>query len=117
MKKRNLIIILIATILLIAFIIYETIKPETGTKEEKLAKCLAEKESVLYVKIGCPICKSQQEFFGNALEFLNIVDCSIQTEICKEKQIIRVPAWEINGEIYYGKKSLEQLAELSGCRY
>jgi len=117
MKKSNLAIILILVVLIIAFIIYETIKPETGTKEEKLAKCLTDKGAVLYVKPGCPFCKAQKEDFGDAVEFLGIVDCSVQTEICDEKQILRIPAWEINNKIYYGKRSLEQLAELSGCEY
>ena len=117
MKKSILIIILIVMALLIVFIIYETIKPETGTKEEKLAKCLTEKGSVLYINPGCPICKSQQELFGNAVEFLNIVDCIEDAEICYEKQITGVPRWWINNQIYRGKRSLEQLAELSGCGY
>lgn len=117
MKKTTLWIILIVLVLLVTFIIYEANNPETGAREEKLAKCLAEKGAVLYVKPGCPICQAQKELFGNALEFLDIVDCSIQNEICYEKQVVRVPAWEINNQMYRGKRSLEQLAELSGCEY
>lgn len=117
MKKTNLAIILTLVVLVIAFIIYETSNPKTGTKEEKLAKCLAEEGAVLYINPGCPICKSQQELFGEAVEFLNIIDCSVQTEICEEKQITGVPRWEINNQMYRGKRSLEKLAGLSGCEY
>ncbi|MDP4039206.1 MAG: hypothetical protein Q8P57_01340 [Candidatus Pacearchaeota archaeon] len=77
-----------------------------------LAQCLAGKKSVFYISSTCPSCDLEKELFGEtALKFLEIKECRAIEE-CPEGG---VPAWEINGEIYYGFKKLSELIQISKC--
>lgn len=82
---------------------------------ECFAKCLTDKEIILYVNPACPHCQKQKEDFGQAAGYLEIIDCSQQPEICREKELVGVPTWEINGKLFSGRQSLQKLSELSGC--
>lgn len=86
---------------------------EDEEEETTLAKCLAEKNVKLYGSKKCPDCKKQRDFFGNGFKFVNYVECNGLGENCQELRL--VPAWEINGEFYYGLKSLNELKIISGC--
>jgi len=78
----------------------------------KLAQCLSGKGVEFYVSNTCPLCDVQLKVFGEqASEFLNVIECS-NVEDCPEGG---VPAWKINGEIYYGPKSFKELSSLCGC--
>ncbi len=81
---------------------------------EKLTKCIASK-STLYVSTGCSACLRQESFFGDNAEYLKIVDCTILPQECNKVDIIRVPTWIINDEMYVGVKSIDELKELTGC--
>ena len=83
--------------------------------KEDFAKCLGEKTK-LYVKAGCSHCADQEAMFGDFLVHLNITDCAIDSEMCTNAGIERIPTWIINGEKIVGPKSLDELAELSGCK-
>ena len=84
-------------------------------KLECFAKCLTDKGIVLYSNPGCPHCKAQKQDFEDAVQYLNIIECSQNPEKCS--QLRGVPAWEIQGqeELIYGRQSLKKLSELSGC--
>ena len=78
----------------------------------KLAQCLSGKDVEFYVSDTCPLCEAQLKIFGEqASEFLNVVECA-SVKDCPEGG---VPAWKINGEIYYGPKSFKELSGLGGC--
>ena len=78
-----------------------------------LAQCLDGKGARLYTSSTCPNCEDQIEIFGDAAAaFLNVVECN-DAEVCPAER--GVPAWRINGEFYYGKKTFNELYEISGC--
>lgn len=98
-------------------------EPSTDIPEEKLvelAKCLTEKEVKFYGASWCFWCNKQKEVFGKAAEYLPYIECSDEgkEEInsrCKDEGIQGFPTWEFNGEKSMGFKSINELAELSGC--
>tara|TARA_B100001094_G_C18168682_1_gene793759 strand:+ start:504 stop:1376 length:873 start_codon:yes stop_codon:yes gene_type:complete len=85
-----------------------------------LAKFLKAKGFVLYSLHSCPYSKSQKELFGKeAVNELSIVECTdnkiiSQPTLCGKKGIKGFPAWEFNGKLNIGTKSLRDLAEISG---
>ena len=84
-----------------------------------LAKHLRDQNIILYNAYWCPHCHEQKEMFGKeAAQSLILVECASdgkdnKAELCKSKGISGYPSWEINGEIYPGTQTLEELAELS----
>jgi len=67
----------------------------------------------LYMRPGCGYCTQQKEILGDKINNVNVVDCSIDMDACKE--IRGVPTWIINEEEHLGVRTIEQLNELSGC--
>jgi hypothetical protein len=54
-------------------------------------------------------------------EYLTYVECdkkgaNSKRDFCKEKKVPGFPTWEINGELFPGEKSLEDLAKISGFK-
>jgi len=79
-----------------------------------LAKCLTDKGSVLYVSKSCPDCEIQKNLFGSsAIRYVNYTDCSVGESSCRE--LAGLPAWKLNGSVYYGVKTLTDLRGLTGC--
>lgn len=86
--------------------------------ETQLAQHLDQTGAKMYGAYWCPHCQSQKEMFGAAVSELPYVECdpkgeSPQPELCQETGIQGYPTWEINGELYPGVRSLEELAYLS----
>ncbi len=85
----------------------------------KLAKYLSSKNITLYNAYWCPHCHEQKEMFGKeAVSSLILVECASdgknsKAELCKRKGINGYPSWEINGKIFPGTKTLNELADLS----
>lgn len=87
---------------------------------EEFAKCLTEKDVKMYGAFWCSYCNSQKEMFGDAVEYIQYVECDQNDENakiseCVEQEIEGFPTWVINGQKYSGKQSFERLAQLSGC--
>lgn len=85
-----------------------------------LAQCLTDKGAKFYGAFWCSWCNKEKELFDEAAQYLPYIECSDQETkkmlpICQEAGIISFPTWEFNGEKSSGFKSLEQLAEISGC--
>lgn len=81
-------------------------------------QCLAENGVVIYGSEWCPACNSLIETLGGS-EKVNLfyVECTIEQERCgKEKLTEYVPEIQIYGEVYQGSRTLEILAEITGCR-
>lgn len=66
--------------------------------------------AVLYYSDSCPHCHTQMAMFGTDVDKLN----KINVQETPVENLEGVPAWKINGQIYYSVQSLERLAELSG---
>lgn len=95
---------------------YLTVTTGYGVSEEEsviLAQCLSDKGIVMYGLPTCPHCIAQKEMFGGGFKLINYVDCSKNTEMCQGLE--GVPAWKIQGKLYYGTQPLSFLKQLSGC--
>lgn len=87
--------------------------------EASLAQHLAATGSTMYGAYWCPHCADQKAMFGEAIDLVPYVECAAdgenaQPELCSAKNIQAYPTWEIDGQLYPGVKSLEDLAQLSG---
>lgn len=109
-KSRLTTIAIIIAIILISFF---SLRPSKSilTNEETI-KCIGER-STLYVQLGCSHCKTQEDLFGDNLEYINLIDCFYETEKCAD--IKGTPTWDINGDIITGVQSIETLKELTKC--
>ena len=99
----------------------ELIVTSESTRETiKLAKYLNDNGVVKYSAYWCPNCLNQGELFGKqAYRELNVVECSrdginSQTQLCIDKGIKGFPTWEINGKLFLGVLSINELSELTG---
>lgn len=78
----------------------------------RLAQCMITKDAIFFMSDTCPDCDEQLDLFGrDAVKFLKIVTCA-STDECP---VGGVPAWEIDGQIYYGVKQFDELISISGC--
>lgn len=73
----------------------------------------------MYGAYWCPHCSQQKELFGAAFRSIDYVECdpkgaNARASLCKTAKITGYPTWEINGKLYPGTQSLEDLAKLSG---
>lgn len=74
----------------------------------------------MYGAYWCPHCHEQKEAFGKeAFALVNYVECdpnglNPQPELCREAGITGYPSWEIEGKIYSGRQTLDELADASG---
>jgi len=82
---------------------------------DNFAKCLTEKGVVVYGTKTCSHCQNQKKMFGDSFKYVNYVDCIDNSLQCTEKGIQFVPAWYIDGKLYTGEKTIEELKSLSGC--
>lgn len=79
----------------------------------KIAQCLSNKEAVLYTSPNCIPCREyMKEWEGESTQYLNVVQC-LSVEDCPD--VNGVPAWRINGKLYYQEISFNQLKQISGC--
>ena len=83
--------------------------------DNALAKCMTEKGVKFYGAKSCPNCEKQKVLFGtSAFQFLNYIECLNSPSACANLK--GVPAWYINGSIYYGIKTPDELRKLSRCQ-
>ena len=89
--------------------------------KEKLAKYMTKQGMVLYGAYWCSHCKAQKELFGDAVRYLDYVECDAKgdnanPDECVAKGIEGYPTWIYNGEKYSGEQSLSKLAEIVGFK-
>lgn len=97
------------------------IAPAAATNPAKisLAEHLNKNGAKLYSTFWCPYCNRQKEMFGDAANDLAVIECdpngkNAQPALCASANISSYPTWEINGQLYRGMRSLDELAEISG---
>ena len=114
-KKVILIVIGIFILILIGFIFLNNYTKYTL---QDFNQCLAENGVVIYGSEWCPACNSLVETLGGS-EKVNLfyVECTIEQERCeKEKLTEYVPEIQVYGEVYQSSRTLESLAEITGCK-
>ncbi len=95
------------------------ISTTSGTAEVDLAKHLTATGAKKYGAFWCPHCYEQKQLFGKeAFAEINYLECdpqgeNPQREKCLAAGIQSFPTWEIDGKLYPGTKTLEELAKLS----
>jgi hypothetical protein len=97
-----------------------------GSKNPKqlddFAKCLTEKNAVMYGSSTCLHCEEQREMFGKSFSHVRYVECSVRgsrqmSALCASAQIKFVPTWIFaDGQRRVGVVSLEELSKRTGCR-
>jgi hypothetical protein len=90
----------------------------TGTGRDEVdnfARCLTEKGAKLYINKNSNEYEKQLKIFGSSSQYLEIIDCYENAEICQENNIKTNPTWIFNWEIYEGFLNLEKLERISGC--
>ncbi len=87
--------------------------------EAQLAEHLTATGGVMYGAHWCPHCADQKAMFNDSADVLPYVECAAdgenaQPELCQQRGIEGYPTWEIDGQLYPGVRSLDELADLSG---
>jgi len=114
MNKKQIITSII--IVLILFISLLTIFQSKPTPAEKLVKCIGEK-ATLYITTGIPACKTQTSIFEKYIKYIPVIDCIDDVKACKKAGIERAPTWIINNIKYEKFLSIEDLMQLTGCKF
>jgi glutaredoxin len=113
--KKNLFwVVLFFVVVLVVGVFFFTGR-QGGVELVPFAKCLTDKGAVMYGTYWCSHCKAQKAAFGKSFEFVNYVECTVDTDKCTEDKINGFPTWVINGTHYEGKMDLSELASLTGC--
>lgn len=90
--------------------------------EVQLARYLRDTGVQMFGAFWCPHCQHQRARFGkDAFAEIDYIECDPQGEnprpqLCRDEQIQGYPTWKINGQLYPGDRSLDELADLSGYR-
>ncbi len=93
--------------------------PPASPATTALAEHLTKTGAKLYGTYWCPYCNRQEELFKDAITKVQVVECdpkgeNAQPQLCNAAKVSSYPTWEINGKMYRGMRSLEELAVLSG---
>lgn len=116
MKLR--IILIVLALVVLSIIGYKSVTGwfVTPGNYDDFAKCLTNKGVMMYGSKYCPHCANQKKMFGSSFKYINYVECADNPQPCIEKGVQAVPAWLINGNLYIGEKTIEELSSLSGCK-
>lgn len=92
----------------------------TEIASESFAKCLTEKGMKFYGSKNCSWCAKEKTLFGDSMQYVNYIECTGDngqlTKACQDANITSFPTWQLSdGKMESGYKTLEQLAEVSGC--
>ncbi len=98
------------------------LETETASEsaEVQFARYLTDSGVQVFGAYWCPHSRNQKAKFGKeAFESIDYVECDPRGEnsrpqLCQDEEIRGYPTWKINGQLYPGDRSLEELADLSG---
>jgi len=88
----------------------------------ELAKCITDSGAKLYGTFWCPHCVNQKKLFGEAIDLIDYVECTVDGQRdsmnpeCAEAGITSLPTWIFgDGNRVSGEKSFTELANFTGC--
>lgn len=106
-------VVLISAIIVFALILsgvgFSYFNSKKPAALDDFAKCLTEKNAVMYGASWCKYTQAQKRMFGNSVRFLNYKDFT------ENPEVETTPTWFINGEKYEKVQSLDRLAAITGC--
>ena len=83
---------------------------------DEFARCLRDKNVVMYGAEWCPHCQNQKKMFGDAFKFINYVECPKDPQRCLAVGINGYPTWVMpNGGKLVGEQKLETLSQKTNC--
>ena len=85
------------------------------TGKDAFAQCITEKGATFYGAEWCGYCDRQKALLGNSMQYINYVECPQNQDLCNRMGVQAYPTWIINGQKYTGVKTLQELAQLTGC--
>jgi len=84
-------------------------------KYDQLASCLTEKGLKMYGSIRSSHCKVQEKDFQGSFDLIDFVECTEHPMRCNQANVEVYPTWVLDGTSYEGRRSLSELAQISGC--
>lgn len=94
-------------------------KPAGNGDYTEFAKCLTANDAKMYGAYWCPHCQNQKKMFGDAVQYVNYIECDdngSQAKVCADAGIKGYPTWVFkSGEQVAGEVSVVDLSEKSGC--
>jgi hypothetical protein len=117
MEKHNMILAVVVIAIAIAsvYVLYPKPTQVEPGKYDDFATCLTESSVIMYGTDWCPKCIEQKELFGTSFNLVDYFNCDYDKVACRTAGVSGYPTWKINGQLYPGKRSLEELSALSGC--
>lgn len=114
-KSKKWVFIGIAFFVVIALVSFSIVNANAPGPYDKFAKCLTEKDAVIYGASWCKYTDAQKAMFGKSFKHLNYIDYS---EFPEEEfgKIKKTPTWIINDKAYENVLSFDRLSQLSGCK-
>ncbi|MFH1455505.1 MAG: hypothetical protein ABIF40_00980 [archaeon] len=113
--KKKIIITATVAIIIIVFLTFTFFNKQAPQEYENFAKCLTTNGMSMGGAIWCSHCNSQKNMFGNAFEYIDYHECTIDNW-CEEKNIQGYPTWiDKDNNLYPGEQDFNNLAEISGC--
>jgi len=117
--KKSIIALLVLSLLIFAGCTGQAAGNEKDYSE--LAQCLTDKGAKFYGTYWCKFCKKQKDLFGDAIQYVDYIECDPAAEngdpeACIEAGIDRYPSWFFPGQgIEVGFHEAEDLAKKVNC--
>jgi len=110
--NKNILIAIVILIVILGTVYFVNVKPE-----KPFIQCLADAGVVIYGSRTCPACAQLVESFGGYDKIALIyVECNEEREKCSsEMQTNYVPEIQIQGELYSGPRSPDNIADAVSC--
>jgi len=115
MMKGKIIAWILAIIVVLVIIYFSVSYFTRPGNYDEFAKCLTEKEVIMYGTDWCHFCKEQKAMFGKSFKHIDYINCDFNKDACDSAGVSGYPTWVINNENYPGTRSLDYLASVSGC--
>lgn len=114
MKKNYFIVLALALAVILAIAFGFKAKPANSLDE--FARCLRDKNIVMYGASWCPHCQNEKNGFGDSFRFIPYVECPKNPKLCLEKSVSGYPTWLFpDGRRFEGEQGIENLSRQSGC--
>lgn len=80
------------------------------------AECITNTGAIFYGSENCGHCTIQKNLFEDDFNKINYVSCLENRQACTDAGITAYPTWDIDGKKHLGRKTLEELSTLTGCK-
>lgn len=96
-------------VLILSGVVFSYVNSKKPSPLDGFAKCLTEKNAIMYGASWCKYTQAQKRMFGNSFRFVNYKDFS------ENPEVKITPTWFINGKKYENAQSFDKLAAVTGC--